>query len=46
MREWIRYSKLAPEGFFRELGAGLAAGRSEVDLRSELAGKYDSEPVK
>lgn len=34
------------EGFFRELGSGLAAGRSEADLRSELAGKYDSEPVK
>ncbi len=34
------------EGFFRELGAGLAAGRSEADMRSELAGKYDSEPVK
>ncbi len=33
------------EGFFRELGEGLAAGRPEVDLRSELAGKYDSEPV-
>jgi mannose-6-phosphate isomerase-like protein (cupin superfamily) len=33
------------EGFFRELGEGLAAGRSEVELRSELAGKYDSQPV-
>lgn len=34
------------EGFFRELGKGIAAGRSEADLRSELASKYDSEPVK
>jgi quercetin dioxygenase-like cupin family protein len=33
------------EGFFRELGEGLAAGRSEADLRTELAGKYDSWPV-
>ncbi len=34
------------EGFFRQLGAGLAAGRSETDLRAELAGKYDSRPVR
>lgn len=33
------------EGFFRELGEGLAAGRSEADLRSALAGKYDSWPA-
>jgi mannose-6-phosphate isomerase-like protein (cupin superfamily) len=33
------------EGFFRELGEGLAAGRSSVELRAALAGKYDSEPV-
>ncbi len=33
------------EGFFRELGEGLAAGRSESELRSALAGKYDSQPV-
>ncbi len=33
------------EGFFRELGEGIAAGRSEAELRLELAGKYDSEPV-
>lgn len=33
------------EGFFRELGEGLAAGRSDVDLRAALAGKYDSWPV-
>ncbi len=33
------------EGFFRELGEGIAMGRPEADLRSELAGKYDSEPV-
>ncbi len=34
------------EDFFRELGEGLAAGRPEAELRSTLAGKYDSEPVK
>ncbi len=34
------------EGFFRDLGKGIAAGRSEPDLRAELAGKYDSWPVK
>ncbi len=33
------------EGFFRELGEGLAAGRSSSELRTALAGKYDSEPV-
>jgi mannose-6-phosphate isomerase-like protein (cupin superfamily) len=33
------------EGFFRELGEGLVAGRSSADLRAALAGKYDSEPV-
>lgn len=32
------------EGFFRELGAGLAAGRSSQDIRASLAGKYDSYP--
>ncbi len=34
------------EGFFREMGEGLAAGRSEVEVRAALAGKYDSWPVK
>ena len=34
------------EGFFRELGEGLAAGWSEANLRSTLAGKYDTWPVK
>ena len=33
------------EGFFRELGEGLAAGRSEAELRAALAGKYDSWPA-
>jgi Cupin domain len=32
------------EGFFRELGAGLAAGRPSAEIRAELAGKYDSFP--
>ncbi len=34
------------EGYFRELGEALAAGRLEPDVRVELAGKYDSWPVK
>ncbi len=33
------------EGFFRELGDGLAAGRPETELRAALAGKYDSWPA-
>jgi mannose-6-phosphate isomerase-like protein (cupin superfamily) len=33
------------EGFFRDLGEGLAAGRSETEIRAALAGRYDSEPV-
>ncbi len=33
------------EGFFRELGEGFAAGRSEAEIRSGLAGKYDSWPA-
>jgi mannose-6-phosphate isomerase-like protein (cupin superfamily) len=33
------------EGFFRELGEGIMAGRSSADLRAALAGKYDSQPV-
>ena len=33
------------EGFFRELSEGLQAGRSEVELRAALAGKYDSSPA-
>ena len=31
-------------GFFRELGAGLAEGRSSAEIRAVLAGKYDSFP--
>ena len=31
-------------GFFEELGAGLAAGHADADLRAALAGKYDSYP--
>ena len=33
------------EGFFRELGDGIARGGSESDVRAALASKYDSEPV-
>jgi quercetin dioxygenase-like cupin family protein len=32
------------EGFFKELGAGLQAGRSSAEIRAALAGKYDSYP--
>jgi len=32
------------EGFFEELGEGLAAGRSSEEIRRTLAGKYDSMP--
>jgi mannose-6-phosphate isomerase-like protein (cupin superfamily) len=31
--------------FFEELGAGLAAGRADAEIRSLLAGKYDTYPV-
>ena len=33
------------EGFFRELGDGLASGKSGVEMRAALAGKYDSHPA-
>ena len=33
------------EDFFRELLAGLQAGRPEAELRAELAGKYDAWPA-
>jgi mannose-6-phosphate isomerase-like protein (cupin superfamily) len=33
------------EGFFVELGEGLAAGRSNEEMRVALAGKYDSTPT-
>ena len=33
------------EGFFVDLGEGLAAGRSGEEIRASLAGKYDSFPV-
>ena len=32
------------EGFFQDLGAGIAAGRSSQEIRASLAGKYDSYP--
>jgi quercetin dioxygenase-like cupin family protein len=32
------------EGFFKELGAGLAQGQTSEDIRASLAGKYDSYP--
>ncbi len=33
------------EGFFRELGAGMIAGRPDAELRAELEAKYDSHPA-
>ena len=32
-------------GFFEELGAGLAAGHANTDLRATLARKYDAHPA-
>jgi mannose-6-phosphate isomerase-like protein (cupin superfamily) len=32
------------EGFFEELGSGLKAGRTQEEMRSVLAGRYDSHP--
>ncbi len=45
-RALVFVSPAGLEGFFRELGDGIAAGRSEADLRSELSGRYDSHPVR
>jgi quercetin dioxygenase-like cupin family protein len=33
------------EGFFTELGEGLAAGKSSQEIRAALSGKYDSRPT-
>lgn len=33
------------EGFFRELGDGVAAGRSDAEIRAALAGPFDSRPA-
>lgn len=33
------------EGFFRELGKGLTEGKTSDEIRTELAGKYDSTPT-
>jgi quercetin dioxygenase-like cupin family protein len=33
------------EGFFEELGRGLATGKSGAEIRKALADKYDSTPV-
>lgn len=33
------------EGFFRELGAGMAAGKSHMEIREGLEAKYDQHPV-
>lgn len=32
------------EGFFRELGQGLAQGRSSEEIRAAITGRYDSHP--
>lgn len=32
------------EGFFSELGAGMAAGKPDAEIRRSLAGKYDTHP--
>ena len=33
------------EGFFKELGAGLAAGKTSQEMRDALKGRYDSIPA-
>lgn len=33
------------EGFFADLGAGMAAGKSDDEIRRELEGKYDQHPA-
>jgi quercetin dioxygenase-like cupin family protein len=33
------------EGFFKELGTGLAEGKPSAEIRASLAGKYDSYPA-
>ena len=33
------------QGFFEELGDGLAAGRPSAEIRAALAGRYDSTPA-
>ena len=33
------------EGFFRELGAGMAGGKSHMEIRERLEAKYDQHPV-
>lgn len=33
------------EGYFKEMGEGLAAGTNDVEIRRALAGKYDTVPV-
>ncbi len=33
------------EGFFKELGAGMAAGKSQAEIREALEAKYDSHPA-
>lgn len=33
------------QGFFEELGAAQAAGKTQQEIRAALQGRYDSEPV-
>jgi mannose-6-phosphate isomerase-like protein (cupin superfamily) len=33
------------EGFFRELAAGIAEGKTSEEIRAALAGRYDSHPA-
>lgn len=40
---WVAPAGL--EGFFRELGAGMAAGKSHQDFRRTLEAKYDQHPA-
>lgn len=33
------------EGFFRELGVGMAAGKNPIEIREALEAKYDAHPA-
>jgi len=40
---WVAPAGL--EGFFRELGEGMAAGKTQEEIRHALEAKYDSHPA-
>lgn len=44
-KAFVFVSPAGLEGFFEELGAGMAARKSQDEIRRTLEGKYDSHPV-